>query len=151
MIKTGWSWLSVLLPPPSLSVFFSLSENQMSGSYGPVSGEAINTNFIVFGLVRSELEGPPWPWSYGSWIYNYICNQCLSPLRCCEFESRSGRSVQHYVIKFVSDLRQFCGFLWVLRFPPSIKLTATIYSWNIVESGVKYHQTNELPHSRRSR
>ena len=24
--------------------------------------------------------GPSWPWSYGSWIYNYICNQCLSPL-----------------------------------------------------------------------
>jgi hypothetical protein len=23
---------------------------------------------------------PPWPWSYGSWIYNYICSQCLSPL-----------------------------------------------------------------------
>jgi hypothetical protein len=21
-----------------------------------------------------------WPWSYGSWIYNYLCNQCLSPL-----------------------------------------------------------------------
>ena len=21
------------------------------------------------------------PWSYGSWIYNYLCNQCLSPLR----------------------------------------------------------------------
>ena len=20
-------------------------------------------------------------WSYGSWIYNYICNQCLPPLR----------------------------------------------------------------------
>jgi len=25
-------------------------------------------------------EGPSWPWSYGSWINNYICNQCLSPL-----------------------------------------------------------------------
>jgi len=24
----------------------------------------------------------------------------------CEFESRSGRGVQHYVIKFISDLRQ---------------------------------------------
>jgi hypothetical protein len=24
--------------------------------------------------------GPSWPWSYGSWIYNYQCNQCLSPL-----------------------------------------------------------------------
>jgi hypothetical protein len=41
----------------------------------------------------------------------------------CEFESRSGRGVQHYVIKFVSDLRQVGGFL---RFPPPIKLTATI-------------------------
>jgi hypothetical protein len=36
---------------------------------------------------------------------------------CCEFESRSGRGAQHYVIKFVSDLRQFAGFLRVLRFP----------------------------------
>jgi hypothetical protein len=35
-------------------------------------------------------------------------------------------SIQHYVIKFVGDLRQICVFLWVLRFPPSIKLTATI-------------------------
>jgi hypothetical protein len=24
--------------------------------------------------------GPSWSWSYGSWIYNYLCNQCLSPL-----------------------------------------------------------------------
>jgi hypothetical protein len=35
-------------------------------------------------------------------------------------------SVQHYVIKFVRDLRQVGGFLRVLQFPPSIKLTATI-------------------------
>ena len=42
---------------------------------------------------------------------------------CCEFESRSGRGLQHYVIKFVSDLRQVSGFL---RFPPPIKLAATI-------------------------
>ena len=27
-----------------------------------------------------QKEGPSWPWSYGSWIYNYLCNQCLSPL-----------------------------------------------------------------------
>jgi hypothetical protein len=27
-------------------------------------------------------------------------------------------SIQHYVIKFVSDLRQVSGFLWVLMFPP---------------------------------
>ena len=35
-------------------------------------------------------------------------------------------SIQHYVTKFVSDLRQIGGFLWVLQFPPSIKRTATI-------------------------
>jgi len=26
------------------------------------------------------LQGPSWSWSYGSWIYNYLCNQCLSLL-----------------------------------------------------------------------
>ena len=35
-------------------------------------------------------------------------------------------SIQHYVIKFVSDLGQIDVFLLVLRFPPPIKLTATI-------------------------
>jgi len=44
----------------------------------------------------------------------------------CEFESWSEQSVQHYVIKFVSDLQQVGGFLRVLQFPPPIKLTATI-------------------------
>ena len=29
--------------------------------------------------------------------------------------------IQHYVIKFASDLREVDGFLWVLRFPPPIK------------------------------
>jgi len=39
-------------------------------------------------------------------------------------------SIQHYVIKFVSDLRQAGGFLWVLQFPPPIKLTAKMkYCW----------------------
>ena len=32
-------------------------------------------------------------------------------------------SIQHYVIKFVSDLRQVCGFVRVHRFPPPIKLS----------------------------
>ena len=35
-------------------------------------------------------------------------------------------SIQHYVIKFVSDVRQVGGFLWVLWFPPLIKLTSAI-------------------------
>ena len=41
------------------------------------------------------------------------------------FNSCSGEvsSIQYYVIKSVSDLRQVGGFLRVLRFPPPIKLT----------------------------
>jgi hypothetical protein len=35
-------------------------------------------------------------------------------------------SIQHYVIKFVSDLRQVGGILRIFRFPPPIKLIATI-------------------------
>ena len=35
-------------------------------------------------------------------------------------------SIQHYVLKFVNDLRQVSGFLRILRFPQAIKLTATI-------------------------
>jgi hypothetical protein len=43
------------------------------------------------------------------------CNQCLSAL------GDEVYSIQHYVIKFVSDLREVGGFLRVLRFPPPIK------------------------------
>jgi hypothetical protein len=25
--------------------------------------------------------GPSWSWSHGSWIYNYLCNRCLSPIK----------------------------------------------------------------------
>jgi len=35
-------------------------------------------------------------------------------------------SIQHYVIKFVSNLWQVSGFLHVLQFPLPIKLTTTI-------------------------
>ena len=55
---------------------------------------------------------------------------------CCEFESWSGRDVQHYVIKLVSDLRQVDGFLHQWNWPPR-------YNLNIVESDIKHHQANK--------
>jgi len=36
--------------------------------------------YSIFSLLPFYTRGPSWPWSYGSWIYNYLCNQCLSPL-----------------------------------------------------------------------
>ena len=56
-------------------------------------------------------------------------------------------SIQHYVITFISDLGQVGGFLWVLRFPPLIKLATTIvYNWNIVEVALNtINQTKPKP------
>jgi hypothetical protein len=58
----------------------------------------------------------------------------------CEFESRSGRGVQHYVIKFVSNLRQVNGFPVSStnnNRPPQ-------YNWNIVESGINTIKPNQI-------
>ena len=61
-------------------------------------------------------------WMFGSALEYVITNGTLSfsflSLYC---RRSSGRGVQHYVIKFVSDLRPVGGFLLVLRFPPPIK------------------------------
>ena len=35
----------------------------------------------IIGLLHKYWWGPSWVWSYGSWIYNYLCNQCLSSLK----------------------------------------------------------------------
>ena len=88
-------------------------------------------------------KGPlaPWTLSYGSWIYNYLCNRCLSPL-ILWVRSRSERCVQHYVIKFVGNLGELGRW-----FSPSTPVSSTNktdlhgYNWNIIESGVKHHKT----------
>jgi hypothetical protein len=48
---------------------------------------------------------------------------------------------QHYVIKFVSDLRHVDGFVWVLGFHPPTKLTDDIAEI-LLKSGIKHHNTN---------
>jgi hypothetical protein len=52
-------------------------------------------------------------------------------------------SIQHYVIKFISDLWQDGGFLWVLQFHPTRKRSSR-YNWNIIERGVNNHKANEI-------
>ena len=34
--------------------------------------------------------GPSWSWSYRSWVYNYLCNQCLPPLMRVRIPLRQG-------------------------------------------------------------
>ena len=74
-----------------------------------------------------------WPWSNGSWIYNYLCNQCLSPLKLwvrTPFMARcTGYNIMWLSLSVTCD-RSVVSSL--LKFPPPIKLTATIkmkYCW----------------------
>ena len=46
----------------------------------------------ISSAISLSVTGPTWSCSYGSWIYNYPSNQCLSPLTL-EFEPRSWRGV----------------------------------------------------------
>ena len=66
-------------------------------------------------------------WLYGR-LFTTTCAISAYHHLSCEFEPRSCwvYSIQHYVIKFVSDLQQVDGFLRVLWFSSPIKLTATI-------------------------
>ena len=70
-------------------------------------------------LLHIFYKGPSWSWSYGSWIHNYLCNQCPSPLK-----------------------------LWVRTlFDKTLcdKVCQWRYNWNIVESDVKLHKPTK-PH-----
>ena len=74
---------------------------------------------------------------HGIRICNYLINHCISPLKLLSSNDAHGEvySIQHYVIKAVSDLRQVGGFPRVLRFPPP-------YNRNIVKNGLKHHNHN---------
>ena len=79
---------------------------------------------------------------YGSWIYNYLCNRCLSPLmwvwisiraRCTTLCDKSLSVTCDRSVVF----SRYSGLLQQKNWPPR-------YNWNIVESAVKHHQTNKL-------
>ena len=59
--------------------------NQSNIPFFPFSGENQNQVWWLFRNISTHnyvamngFGGPPW--SYGIWIYNYLCNQCLSLL-----------------------------------------------------------------------
>ena len=65
----------------------------------------IRTHGSLFKMVWGTSS---WLWSYGSWIDNDLCNQCLSPLMLW-VHSGELYSIQHHLI-----------FFWALKFPPRI-------------------------------
>ena len=75
-------------------------------SLSPIYGAMHFIHWYIY-LLSNVRNGSSWSWSYGSWIYNYLCNQCLSLL------SRRGVLVT-LCYKVVSDFQQVVGFLQVL-------------------------------------
>jgi glyoxylase-like metal-dependent hydrolase (beta-lactamase superfamily II) len=58
------------------------------------------------------------------------------------FQIRTREKLALVMMMFVSDLLQVGGFLWVLRFPPPIKLT-TMILLKYCDSGIKHHKPNQ--------
>ena len=64
-------------------------------------------------------------WSYGSWIYDYLCNQCLSPLKFWV-----PIPLRQHVLD-TTLCHKVCQWLaagqWFSQGPPPIKLTTTMW------------------------
>jgi len=87
-------------------------------------------DILAFSTRISSWLSAVWSWSYGSWIYNYLCNQCLSPLTLW-VRTRFRRGVLNTtlcdkVCHWPLTCNRSMVFSRALQFPPPIKLTATI-------------------------
>jgi len=83
-------------------------------------------------------EWPSWPWSYGSWIYNYLCNRRLSPLMVWVRIPLRARCTT------LCD--EVCQWLPAGRwFSPGTPVSSNnkTDSHDITESGVKHHKSNQ--------
>ena len=90
-MQTSFKWTSLLLTCRNFSCKSGSIVNHCY--YFIISKWDIRSSHVYLHFVHLYIRwGPSLSWSYGSWIYNYLCNQCLSPLSC-EFESRSWRDV----------------------------------------------------------
>ena len=66
-------------------IYFKVSDilySQLHQAYKEYGHIFINKNSPITAKYRlfNQSRGPSWSWSHDSWIYNYLSNQCLSPL-----------------------------------------------------------------------
>jgi hypothetical protein len=72
-----------------------------------------NISAISSRMIKSYFtRGPSWSWSYGSWIYNYLCNQCLPTLMLWVWITLMARCTRYNIIR-----DQVCQWLvdWYFR------------------------------------
>jgi hypothetical protein len=75
--------------------------------------------------ITHTYEGLSWSWSYGSWIYNYLCNQCLSPLKLWV------RNLVHGEVYSIQHCDKVCQLLAAGRW---FSLSTTVSSTNKTDS-----------------
>ena len=101
------------------------------------------TNYMEDFFFLNELQihtvvlwEPSWPWSYGSWINNYLCNQCLSPLM---FRVRI--SIRARCTTLCDKVCQCLATgRWFSLGPP---ISSTNITEMLLKGGVKYPHTNK--------
>jgi hypothetical protein len=66
------------------------------------------STYVKLCCYTKNQKGHLLPWSYRSWIYNYLCNQCPSPLKLWVRIPLMAMCTRYnlHVIKFVNDLWQ---------------------------------------------
>ena len=77
-------------------------------------------------------KGLLWSWFYGSWIYNYLCNQCLTPLNLWV------RTTLRWVVLYATLCDKVCQWPATCRWFSLV--SSTNITKNIVESGIKHHK-----------
>jgi hypothetical protein len=74
------TWFTLLYELSNV-VTMSVPDSRYSTSFPNALNSIFTFSIIINTSKEYRLEsGPSCPWSYGSWIYNYLCNQRLSPL-----------------------------------------------------------------------
>ena len=100
---------------------------------------SLNCVFMITTFGFLHYWGASWSWSYGSWIYNYLCNQYLSQLKLCvrvplmAWNTRYSKMWWNLSVTY----DRYSGFLHQLKWPPR-------YNWNIVENGLRHHNPNPV-------
>jgi len=100
-----------------------------------------NTHFLFIIIIK----GPSWSWSYGSWIYNYLCNQGMSPLTLWVRTPLRRHQLDTTLCNKVCQwLGQVGGFLRPLRFPLPILLNATEILLKVAFSTINQTDHNNI-------
>ena len=108
-----WNWWLSLFKNTD-TVYPNVQFIPVDSTYNIVWSYLISYSWKIY--IGSGNVGPSSSWSYGCWIYNYLCSQCLSPLKLWVGISLMARCTRYnimwYSLSVTCDMPVvFSGFL----------------------------------------